>query len=82
MEPLHDDVVTIKNGKVTKLKNNAVILADGDPAHVVLRTLFDAGWEIQGDYELTIVNDRASQISGESQSDTRPTVRASGTRKK
>jgi hypothetical protein len=49
--------VTIKDGKVTYLKNvtdlNAAIIGNGDPTHV-LKSLTDAGWKLYGNYELKI----------------------------
>ena len=47
--------ITIKNGKVVFLKNiadlNAPILGNAD-LHGVLQRLSDAGWKLEGDYEL------------------------------
>jgi hypothetical protein len=55
-EQLHG-TVTIKNGKVTLLKNvtdmNRAIVGNGDPAHV-LKSLVEDGWKLYGDYELKI----------------------------
>jgi len=49
--------VTIKDGKVTLLKNvsemNAAIIGNGDPA-LVLQRLAEAGWRLYGNYELKI----------------------------
>lgn len=49
--------VYVKNGTVTLLKNvsdnYAAIIGNGDPVHV-LKMLSDAGWKLDGDYELKI----------------------------
>lgn len=50
-------IVTIKRGKVTFLKNvtdlQTAFIGNGDP-DTVLKTLADAGWKLEGDYELKI----------------------------
>ena len=50
-------LVTIKQGKVTLLKNvtdlNAAIIGNGDPV-TVLKSVADAGWTLYGDYQLKI----------------------------
>ena len=56
-KPQLHGLITIKDGKVTKLKNvidpNAAIVANGDPVHV-LKSLADVGWKLYGEYELKI----------------------------
>jgi hypothetical protein len=57
-------LVTIKQGKVTLLKNvselKAAIIGRGDPV-TVLKSLADAGWKLYGDYELKIRKDLDKQ---------------------
>jgi hypothetical protein len=58
---------------------NAAIVGNGDPAYV-LKTLADAGWKVQGDYELRIINGRQGEFVSESKS-TRAAVRVTAKRK-
>ena len=50
-------IVTIRDGKVMLLKNvsdlHAAVVGAGDPV-TVLKSLADAGWKIDGDYDLRI----------------------------
>jgi hypothetical protein len=53
-------VVTIRNGKVTLLKNvselHASAIGAGDP-WTILKSLADAGWRVDGDYDLKIIRE-------------------------
>ena len=60
MENQLHGIVSVKEGKVTYLKNvsdlTAAAVGNGDPVHV-FKTLADAGWKLYGDYELKIYKD-------------------------
>jgi hypothetical protein len=57
MDFTNHGVVTIVNGKVTRLRDikneNKSIVDNGDVAHVMTR-LFAEGWQLKGNYELQI----------------------------
>jgi hypothetical protein len=55
-------IVTVKNGQPTYVKNiselSGAIVGNEDLAST-LRKLFDAGWCLEGDYELQVIKDGA-----------------------
>jgi hypothetical protein len=61
-KPLHG-IVTVKDGKITYLKNlsewNSALVDKADPVEVLTK-LAKAGWKLEGDYELKVCKEQAS----------------------